>query len=71
MPNPHYNNMHGANRKQGDGASNSSKGSSPASIPEKTANWPGVAGKTQSKDRSAGVSKTGHCGPFDVVKKGI
>ena len=26
-------------------------------MPEKTANWPGLPGKTQSKDRSGGVKK--------------
>ena len=58
MPNPHYNSMHGSNRKVAEGGSNKASGSSPkASMPEKTANWPGLPGKAQSKDRSGGVKK--------------
>lgn len=71
MPNPHYNNMHGANRGQGEGASNTSNGSKPSGgMPMKTANWPGVSGKTQSS-RSAGVKTTGHKGGFYVKKEGL
>lgn len=72
MPNPHYNNMHGANRGQGEGASNKSKGSKPGGgMPMKTANWPGVPGKTQG-NRSAGVKTTGHKGAaFEVKKIGL
>lgn len=71
MPNPIYNNMHGANRKQGEGSSNTSKGSKPSgSMPMKTANWPGVPGKTQSS-RSAGVKTTGKLGAFEVKKIGL
>lgn len=70
MPNPIYNNQHGANRSQGEGASNKARGSSPGgSMPMKTANWPGVPGKTQSGNRSAGVKTTGHKGAAFAVKK--
>lgn len=72
MPNPIYNNQHGANRKQGDGASNGAKGSKPSGgTPMKTANWPGLPGKTQSGNRSAGVKTTGKLGAFEVKKIGL
>lgn len=72
MPNPRFNNMHGANRTQGEGASNTSKGSKPAAgTPMKTANWPGVPGKTQSSDRSCGCKKTGSKGDFYVKQIGL
>ena len=72
MPNALYNNMHGANRSQGEGASNKAQGSkSGGGTPMKTANWPAVPGKTQSKDRSAGVKKTGRMGSFHVKQTGL
>ena len=71
MPNPLFNNMHGANRKGPAGASNASKGSKPSSGSEKTVNWPGLPGKTQSGSRNAGTPKTGHKGPFYVQSKGL
>ena len=71
MPNPLYNNMHGANRSQGAGASNSAKGSKPSSGSDKTANWPGNPGPTQGKARNAGQPTTGHKGPFYVKKAGL
>lgn len=72
MPNPLYNNMHGGNRSQGEGASNKSKGSAPGGgMSMKTANWPGVPGPTQRKDRSAGVKKSGSLGAFTVKAEGL
>lgn len=72
MPNPIYNNQHGSNRTQGAGADTKARGSKPSgAMPMKTANWPGVPGKTQSGDRSAGVKKTGHKGDFYVKKQGL
>lgn len=57
MPNPIHNNMHGANRKGGQGPSPQASGSSPKlSMPEKTANWGGLPGKT-GPNRSGGVKK--------------
>lgn len=71
MPNPRWNNQHGANDKSGGGAPGF-KGSKPSgSMPMKTANWAGLPGKTQSKDRSAGVKKTGHKVSFHVKATGI
>lgn len=58
-------------RNAGQGGSNKAMGASPsASMPERTANWPGVPGKTQ-KSRAGGAPKTGHCGPFYVKSEGI
>lgn len=72
MPNPRYNNMHGANVKSTGGASNKAAGASASvAMNEKTAAWPGVPGKTQSKDRSGGVPKTGHRGKFYVKSEGL
>ena len=71
VPNPLFNNMHGANRKGPAGASNAAKGSRPASGSDKTANWPGLPGKTQPKARNAGVPKTGHKGGFYVKSVGL
>lgn len=51
MPNKNYENFKGpkppANKKP----------SNPQLKADKTANWPGVPGRTQPKDRSAGVKK--------------
>lgn len=35
----------------------------------KTANWPGLPGKSQGKDRSAGVPKKGWKGEFYVLSR--
>jgi hypothetical protein len=72
MPNKRWNSMHGANDKSGGGHSNKAPGSSPKeSMPEKTAAWPGLPGKAQSKDRSGGTAKSGPLGPFYVKKDGL
>ena len=71
MPNKRWNSMHGANDKSGGGASNKAQGSRPASGSDKTANWPGLPGKTQPKARNAGVPKTGHKGGFYVKSVGL
>jgi hypothetical protein len=72
MPNPHYNNMHGANRKGSGGQSNRAPGKKVGdSMPEKTAAWPGLPGKAQGKDRSGGTAKAGPLGPFYVKKDGL
>ena len=72
MPNPRWNNMHGPNDKSGGGHKEGARGSAPSGgVTYKTANWPGLPGATQSKDRSAGVKKTGHKGPFHYVAKGL
>ena len=72
MPNPRWNNQHGANVK--DTPSTDLKHGGPPSAgasPMKTANWPGLPGKTQSGARNAGTPKTGHKGPFHVKAEGI
>ena len=72
MPNPIYNNMHGANRKRSEGHSNKASGAKAnESMPEKTAAWPGVPGKTQSKDRSGSTPKQGPLGKFHVKQEGL
>ena len=40
-------------------------------VPKKTANWPGVPGKTQGKSRSGGTATAGKLGPFYVKKVGL
>ena len=71
MPNKHYNNMHGANRKGAGGHSNAAPGAKPAeSMPQKTAAWPGLPGKG-GPDRSGGDPKQGPLGPFYVKKEGF
>lgn len=72
MPNPHYNNMHGANRKGAGGGKMSAEGTKPESFSKQgTANWGGLPGKTQGKDRSGGAPTTGKRGPFYVKKLGL
>lgn len=72
MPNPLYNNMHGANKKGPGGHSNKAPGSKAnEAMPEKTAAWPGLPGKAQSKDRSGGTQKSGPLGPFRVKSEGL
>ena len=56
----------------GGGGSNKPAGKRPTlTLPNKTANWPGVPGGTQSRSRSAGVPETGHKGSFYVRKVGL
>jgi hypothetical protein len=69
-----YHNRDSAPSKQTGGAVGSGKaagGAPSASMPEKTANWPGVPGKTQAKSRAGGAPTRGHCGPFEVKKIGL
>lgn len=55
----------------GEGGSNKAQGGpSTLHLPEKTASWPGVPGKTQ-KSRAGGAPTTGHAGPFYVRKDGL
>ena len=56
----------------GKGGDNKAAGKRPTlTLPNKTANWPGVPGGTQSRSRSAGVPEIGHKGPFYVKKVGL
>ena len=72
MPNPRWNNQHGANDASGGGHREGTKGSAPSgSVSEKSTNWPGLPGPTQPKDRSAGQPKKGWKGEFQVKKVGI
>jgi hypothetical protein len=72
MPNKRWNSMHGANDKSGGGHSNKAPGvAASASMPEQTAAWPGLPGKSQSKDRSGGTAKRGPLGPFHVKAEGL
>lgn len=66
MPNKFFNNMHGINYSSSKGPPTGQRGGETA-MPDKVANWPGVPGKMQSKDRSGGVKKC-KCHP---VKQGI
>ena len=40
-------------------------------MPLKAAAWPGLPGGTQPRDRSNGVPKRGHAGPFHLNPKGL
>lgn len=60
MPNPRWNNMHGANDKSGGGKSNTAPGS-PANV--------NLSAK--QKDRPGGTAKRGPLGPFYVKHEGI
>ena len=73
MANKYYGNLTGNGKfSGGGGGSNKPTGKRPTlTLPNKTANWPGVPGGTQTKSRSAGVSETGHKGPFYVKKVGL
>lgn len=55
MPNPDYNDMNG--RKQGPVKAKPNRAGAATGMPEKTSGFPGVPGKTQSKNRSGGVYK--------------
>jgi hypothetical protein len=73
MANKYHN--QGANpssQKGGEGGSNKASGSAPAlSMPEKTASWPGLPGKSQGGSRSGGAPTTGYAGPFHHKKIGL
>ncbi len=71
MPNPRWNNMHGANDKSGGGHKDPAGSSIGGSVTQKTASWPGLPGKTQPRARNAGVPKTGAKGPFRVKAVGL
>ena len=68
-----YHNRDTAPSKQsgGEGGSNKAMGSRPG-LPssDKTANWPGVPGKTQ-RSRAGGAPTTGYAGSFEVKKVGL
>ena len=56
----------------GEGGSNAPEGSGvPMGMPEKTAAWPGLPGKTQPRSRANGEPTTGKLGPFLNKKEGI
>lgn len=66
-----YHNSGPSKQTGGEGGSNKAMGASPSSsMPEKTANWPGVPGKTQ-KGRAGGAPASGKRGPFYVKKIGL
>ena len=68
MPNKFYSKI-----KSTGGGSNKASGSPPSlGMPVKTAAWPGLPGKTQSKSRSGGAPTTGTGNkPFYVKKEGL
>ena len=72
MPNK-YHNRDAVPSKQtgGEGGSNKAMGATPSMpMPERTANWPGVPGKTQG-NRSGGAPTSGKRAPFAVKKIGL
>jgi len=56
MPNPD-NSEDFNKRSHNPGSQKKTQKPGSASMPEKTANWPDVPGKTQGKDRSGGTKK--------------
>ena len=60
MPNPRWNNMHGANDRSGGGQSNKAPGA-PAKVNL----------NAKQKDRSGGTPKRGPLGSFYVKKEGL
>ena len=56
MPNPEFSENFN-DRKQSAVTNSTPRENSKSAMPEKTANWPTVPGKTQGKDRSGGVKK--------------
>lgn len=71
MPNKRWNNQHGANDASGGGHKDPAGSAIGTSTPTKTANWPGLPGKTQGKARNAGQPKTGKKGSFYVKAVGL
>lgn len=70
MANKYHGNLTG-NGKQSGGSNAQQRRSPPAmSMPEKTANWGGLPGKT-GPNRSGGAPKRGKRGPFHVKAEGI
>ena len=71
MANQRYNGLAGKGGgkadyfEQGDGSAGST------AMPQKTANWPSVPGKTQPRSRANGMPTSGHCGPFQHKKEGL
>lgn len=68
MPNRYYSDINGR-LTGGQGGSNKAQGA-PAKItmPEGTANWPGLPGKS-GPDRSGGAPKQGKLGKFTVFQR--
>lgn len=72
MPNKYHGNLTG-NGKYSGGGNDSAKpagGRPTLTLPEKTANWGGLPGKTQ-KSRAGGAPTTGHAGKFHVKQDGL
>lgn len=70
MPNKYHGNLTG-NGKHSGGSQAQTRQSPPApSMPEKTASWGGLPGKT-GPSRSGGSPTKGKLGPFFVKKEGI
>ncbi len=70
MSNKYHSNLTG-NGKQSGGSQAQTRSSHPEMLmPEKTANWGGLPGKT-GPNRSGGAPKRGKCGPFHVKAEGI
>ena len=71
MPNPYYSDVVADKSRGGEGGSNKAQGSTPSTaMPERTADWPGVPGKT-GPSRAGGAPTKGKLGPFEVKKQGI
>lgn len=71
MANRYHGNLTGNGKLTGGGHTEPSGGGSSPQGKTGTANWPGLPGKSQGSDRSGGVSKSGHMGPFSHKKEGL
>ena len=65
MPNKYHANLSAPGSSQPKGGKGGGK------MNMKDSGFPGVPGKTQSKNRSNGVAKAGKLGPFNVKSEGI
>jgi hypothetical protein len=69
--NKYHGNLTGNGKQSGgEGGSNAACGRRPTlTMPEKTANWPGLPGKA-GPNRSGGAPTRGKLGPFTVKREG-
>lgn len=68
--NKYHGNLTGNGKHSGGGQTDSKRSAPAMGMPEKTANWGGLPGKTQ-KGRSGGAPTRGKLGPFRVKSEGL
>jgi hypothetical protein len=70
VANKYHGNLTGNGKHSGGAQSDTRRGAPSMPMPEKTASWPGVPGKT-GPNRSGGTPKKGKRGPFHVKHEGM